>query len=65
MNKNLDCEVLVIGSGAGGSTIAETLTDQGFEVLMVEEGPKALPLLNRDHSFRYHHYSTMPPLSTL
>jgi len=39
MNKNLDCEVLVIGSGAGGSTIAETLTDQGFEVLMVEEGP--------------------------
>ena len=39
MRNNYDCEVLIIGSGAGGSTIAETLSNQGMDVLMVEEGP--------------------------
>ena len=39
MKNNYDCEVLIIGSGAGGSTIAETLSKQGMDVLMVEEGP--------------------------
>ena len=39
MKNNYDCEVLIIGSGAGGSTIAETLSNQGMDVLMVEEGP--------------------------
>lgn len=33
-----DCEVLIIGSGAGGATTAATLAEAGFDVLIVEEG---------------------------
>ena len=33
-----DCDVLVIGSGAGGATVAERLTAEGLDVLMLEEG---------------------------
>lgn len=33
-----DCEVLVIGSGAGGATTAATLAEAGHDVLVVEEG---------------------------
>ena len=35
----LNCEALILGSGAGGSVIAETLTKSGLDVLMIEEGP--------------------------
>ena len=35
----LSCEVLVVGSGAGGAAVAATLTRAGLDVLMVEEGP--------------------------
>jgi choline dehydrogenase-like flavoprotein len=34
-----DCEVLVVGSGAGGATTAALLAEAGLDVLMVEEGP--------------------------
>jgi choline dehydrogenase-like flavoprotein len=34
-----DCEVLVIGSGAGGATTAALLAESGIDVLVVEEGP--------------------------
>ncbi len=37
----LDTEVLVIGSGAGGSMTAATLARAGRDVLLVEEGPWA------------------------
>ncbi len=33
-----DCQVLVIGSGAGGATTATVLAEAGFDVLIVEEG---------------------------
>jgi choline dehydrogenase-like flavoprotein len=33
-----DCQVLVIGSGAGGSTTAALLAEAGIDVLVVEEG---------------------------
>lgn len=33
------CEVLVVGSGAGGATTAAVLAEAGFDVLIVEEGP--------------------------
>ncbi len=33
------CDVLVIGSGAGGATVAERLSAAGRDVLMLEEGP--------------------------
>jgi len=33
-----DCQVLVIGSGAGGATTAAVLAEAGIDVLIVEEG---------------------------
>ena len=41
--KTINCEALIIGSGAGGSVIAETLTKSGLDVLMIEEGPHIVP----------------------
>ena len=35
----LDCDVLIIGSGAGGGVSAEILSRAGLQVLLVEEGP--------------------------
>jgi choline dehydrogenase-like flavoprotein len=34
-----ECEVLIIGSGAGGATTAAILAEAGLDVLVVEEGP--------------------------
>lgn len=33
-----DCEVLIVGSGAGGATTAAVLAEAGIDVLVVEEG---------------------------
>jgi choline dehydrogenase-like flavoprotein len=35
----LECDVLIIGSGAGGATLSDALTKAGRDVLMLEEGP--------------------------
>ena len=35
----LDCDVVIIGTGAGGGTTAEILTAKGLKVILVEEGP--------------------------
>jgi len=35
----LTCDVVIIGSGAGGGITAEMLTQAGLRVLIVEEGP--------------------------
>lgn len=35
----LECDVAIVGSGAGGGTAAETFTQAGFKVIIVEEGP--------------------------
>ena len=36
---DLECDACVIGSGAGGGVVAETLTRAGLDVVIVEEGP--------------------------
>lgn len=35
----LECDVVIIGTGAGGGTAAEILSARGLNVIMVEEGP--------------------------
>lgn len=35
----IECEVLVIGSGAGGAVTAALLAEAGFDVVIAEEGP--------------------------
>ena len=36
--KTIKCDYLIIGSGAGGSSVADYLLEAGFSVLMIEEG---------------------------
>jgi choline dehydrogenase-like flavoprotein len=35
----VDCDVAIIGSGAGGATIARELAEAGIDVVVIEEGP--------------------------
>ena len=39
MTVHHDCDVLIVGSGAGGATTAAVLAEAGHDVLIVEEGP--------------------------
>ena len=39
LNANLRSDVVVIGSGPGGSITADLLSEAGFDVVLVEEGP--------------------------
>ncbi len=36
---SLEADVVVVGTGAGGGTVAETLARSGLQVIMLEEGP--------------------------
>ena len=38
-DKELEADVVVVGSGAGGGVTAELLTRAGLKVLIIEEGP--------------------------
>ncbi|MCA9537412.1 MAG: GMC family oxidoreductase [Myxococcales bacterium] len=35
----LDCDAVIVGSGAGGATMAATLAEAGLDVIVLEEGP--------------------------
>ena len=39
MNRKIDCDILVVGSGASGSVVSNKLSSENYDVLMVEEGP--------------------------
>jgi choline dehydrogenase-like flavoprotein len=38
-DRTFDADVVIIGTGAGGGTTAEILTDAGLSVVLIEEGP--------------------------
>jgi choline dehydrogenase-like flavoprotein len=67
MTPALECEVLVVGSGPGGSVTAATLAKAGFDVLMVEEGPDArardvVPYSSAEMDLKYRHGGLTPSL---
>ena len=35
---DLDCDVVIVGSGPGGSTFADVVTAAGWSVIMLEKG---------------------------
>lgn len=37
--ETLECDVVVVGTGAGGAPVAKALAERGHAVLLVEEGP--------------------------
>lgn len=43
ISSTMSCDVLVIGSGAGGATTAALLAEAGFDVIVVEEGTYTPP----------------------
>lgn len=54
---DLDCDVAIVGSGAGGGTAAEILTQAGLKVVLIEEGP-----LRTSSDFKMHEASAYPEL---
>src|SRR4051794_1032337 len=40
MTKRQSADVIVVGSGAGGSTVAGGLAREGFRVILIEAGPQ-------------------------
>jgi choline dehydrogenase-like flavoprotein len=63
----LDTEVLVVGSGAGGATTAAVLAEAGRRVTVVEEGPRVDPDAHRPFSLgemaaKYRHHGASAAL---
>ncbi len=55
--ERIDCDVCIIGSGAGGGITAELLTKAGLDVVMIEEGP-----LKSSNDFKLNEAEAYPQL---
>ena len=57
---DLDCDAVIIGSGPGGSTVADVLTAAGWSVIVLEKGRNHLISLEPpfDPSRRVRHASS-------
>jgi choline dehydrogenase-like flavoprotein len=53
----VDCDVLVVGTGAGGGVTAELMARAGLSVVMIEEGP-----LKSSRDFQMHEADAYPSL---
>lgn len=53
---DLDCDTVVVGSGPGGSTVADVLAAAGRDVIVVEKGRNHLLSLTAPYE-NLHHYS--------
>ena len=53
----LEADVVIVGTGAGGGTTAETLADAGLDVVLIEEGP-----LKSSSDFRMRESDAFPQL---
>jgi choline dehydrogenase-like flavoprotein len=53
----LEADVAIVGTGAGGGTAAEILTEAGLTVVLIEEGP-----LRTSSDFRMHESQAYPDL---
>lgn len=63
----LDTEILVVGSGAGGATTAVTLAEGGRDVVVLEEGPwvepdRAEPFSLEEMALQYRHHGSSAAL---
>ena len=56
-DQDLEADVVIVGTGAGGGTTAEILAQAGLSVILVEEGPLATAA-----DFRMHEAEAYPAL---
>ena len=55
VNRSIECDVVIVGAGAGGAAAARVLSEQGLNVWIVESGPKTSRFRpNYAHTARYH-----------
>jgi choline dehydrogenase-like flavoprotein len=60
----MDADVIIIGTGAGGGTLARALAPSGLKLLLIERGgflPREKDNWRADAVFRQHRYHNVEP----